>query len=184
MLGTNWWVLTVVVFSLVVGLDKSYNVYNLTVGIRSGVALLGYLIMQVGLWRAEFKWDEEGSNAYLEVTKKDKSLTPDELDAIDFRDDVEIPDEKKKAAFPVPWGFLVGWWVWGLIYLFPIDGTSNFDPTVYGIIALVVCVYVSFVASLPMADAVMSRNATKKKILSMQFLLGWITLGIMSSLDV
>ena len=35
-----------------------------------------------------------------------------------------------------------------------------------------------------MADAVMNRNPQKKKILSLLFLLGWIVLGIMSSLDV
>lgn len=184
MIGTNWWVLTIVVFSLVVGLDDKYNVYNLKLGIRSAVALAGYLIMQVGLWQAEFKWDEEGSAAYLAVANKDKGLTPEELDAMDFGDSIEIPDDQKKAAFPTPWGFLIGWWVWGLSYLFPIDGTNNFDPTAYGVVCVVVCFYVSFVASLPMADAVMTRNATKKKVLSLQFLLGWITLGVMSSLDV
>jgi hypothetical protein len=81
-------------------------------------------------------------------------------------------------------GFLIGWWVWGLSYIFPIDGTSNIKPTRYGIVALVVCVLVSVDASLPMADAVMNRLATKKKVLSLIFLLGWITLGVMSSLDV
>ena len=34
-------------------------------------------------------------------------LTPEELDDIDFGEDVIIPDDKKKAAFPIPWGFLV-----------------------------------------------------------------------------
>jgi hypothetical protein len=34
-------------------------------------------------------------------------LTPEELDVIDFGEDVIIPDDKKKAAFPIPWGFLV-----------------------------------------------------------------------------
>jgi len=167
-----------------VGLQENYNVYNICLGWRVGLAFLGYAIMQVGLWQAEFKWDEEGSAAYLEAAKIDKGLTPEELDAMDMGDDVIIPEDKKKAAFPTPWGFLVGWWVWGISYIFPIDGTKNVDPTVYGIIACVVCCYVSFVASVPMADAVMNRLPTKKKILSLQFLLGWITLGVMSSLDV
>ena len=35
------------------------------------------------------------------------SLAPEELDAIDFGDNVIIPDDKKKDAFPIPWGFLV-----------------------------------------------------------------------------
>ena len=34
-------------------------------------------------------------------------LTPEELEDIDFGEDVIIPDDKKKAAFPIPWGFLV-----------------------------------------------------------------------------
>ena len=34
-------------------------------------------------------------------------LTPEELEEIDFGEDVIIPDDKKKAAFPIPWGFLV-----------------------------------------------------------------------------
>lgn len=149
----------------------------------SAVALAGYLIMQVGLWNAEFKWDEEGSSAYLAAAKKDKSLTPEELEVMNMGD-VSIPDDEKKAAFPVPWGFLIGWWVWGLSYLFPIDGTLNLAPTNYGNAALAVCLFVSYVASLPMADAVMNRLPSKKKMLSLLFLLGWISLGILSSLDV
>ena len=47
-----------------------------------------------------------------------------------------------------------------------------------------VCFAVSFVASVPMSDAVMNRLPQKKKMLSLAFLLGWITLGIMSALDV
>jgi len=139
--------------------------------------------MQVGLWHAENKWDEEGSVAYLEAAGKDKGSAPEALEAMDMGD-VTIPEDKKKAAFPVPWGFLIGWWVWGVSYLFPIDGTSNVDPTIYGIIALVVCVVVSFVASVPMSDAVMNRKPTNKTVLSLMFLTGWIVLGVMSSLDV
>ena len=184
MIGTIWWVVTLVVVALTAGLQDSYNVYNTMIGWRALIAFLGYLIMQVGLWQAEFKWDEEGSTAYLKAAGVDQSLTPEELDSMAMREDILIPDEEKKAAFPVPWGFLIGWWVWGLSYIFPIDGTLDIKPTAYGIVALVVCFYVSFVASIPMSDAVMNRLPTKKKILSLQFLLGWITLGVMSSLDV
>ena len=42
----------------------------------------------------------------------------------------------------------------------------------------------SFVASVPMSDAVMNRLPTKKKTLSLAFLMGWITLGVVSALDV
>ncbi|KAL3922559.1 MAG: hypothetical protein SGILL_002144 [Bacillariaceae sp.] len=121
MLGTSWWVVTIVVFA-VTAWQNEYNVYKLMFGLRSLVAFLGYLVMQIGLWNAEFKWDEEGSAAYLEVAGKDKSLTPEELDSMEI-EDVEIPQDKKKAAFPTPWGFLVGWWLWGLSYMFPVDGS-------------------------------------------------------------
>ena len=69
--------------------------------------------MQIGLWKAENHWDEMGSKAYLEAAAKkvdakaSGSLAPEELDAIDFGDNVIIPDDKKKDAFPIPWGFLV-----------------------------------------------------------------------------
>ena len=69
--------------------------------------------MQIGLWKAENRWDEMGSKAYLEAAAKkvdakaSGSLAPEELDAIDFGDNVIIPDDKKKDAFPIPWGFLV-----------------------------------------------------------------------------
>ena len=78
---------------------------------------MGYLIMQIGLWKAENRWDEMGSKAYIEAAAKkvdakvSGSLAPEELDAIDFGDNVIIPDDKKKDAFPVPWGFLVSFQV-------------------------------------------------------------------------
>ena len=64
-------------------------------------------------------------------------ITPEELDEIQFGDGVVIPDAKKKEAFPVPWGFLLGWWIWGLSYIFPLDGSVNVNPTGYGIAALI-----------------------------------------------
>ena len=147
--------------------------------------------MQIGLWHAENRWDEMGSAAYLEaassagkVEDAGKGKAPEYLDTINFGDSVVISEEKKKEAFPIPWGFLVGWWLWGLSYIFPLDGTANVSPTPYGIVATVVCLAVSFVASVPMSDAVMNRLPKKKKILSLAFLIGWIVLGIMSSLDV
>ena len=127
-----------------------------------------------------------GSAAYLEVAAKkvdekiSGGMTPEELDDIDFGDKVIIPDDKKKAAFPVPWGFLVGWWFWGLSYLFPITGKGEINPTTYGMVATAVCFGVSFVASVPMSDAVMNRLPQKKKMLSLAFLIGWITLGVTS----
>jgi len=63
--------------------------YHLVLGFRAAVALLGYLIMQIGLWRAELRWDEMGSSAYLEVAAKmveqevSGGMTPEELDSIE-----------------------------------------------------------------------------------------------------
>ena len=99
------------------------------------LALAGYLVMQVGLWKAENKWDEEGSAAYLKAAGKKSDDTPETLEGM-LMGDVTIPADELKAAFPVPWGFLVGWWLWGLRYMFPVDGTKDVAPTNFGIVAL------------------------------------------------
>ena len=136
-LGTVWWLLVVGLVALVAYLVDS-TVHNFVLGFRAAVALVGYLIMQVGLWRAELRWDQLGSAAFLEAALKEDQgenasggMTPEELADIDFGDNVVITEDKKKEAFPVPWGFLVGWWIWGLSYLLPLDGSANISPTVY-----------------------------------------------------
>ena len=50
-----------VVLCAVFGTDDDIDVIYLALGWRAMLALAGYLIMQVGLWRAEFKSDEEGA---------------------------------------------------------------------------------------------------------------------------
>jgi len=57
--------------------------------------------------QAENKWDEEGSAAYLKAAGKKSDDAPEELEAMQMGD-VTIPADELKAAFPVPWGFLVG----------------------------------------------------------------------------
>ena len=66
LLGTIWWVLTVVIVTVVAYSIES-NAYLLVLGFRSAIAFVGYLVMQIALWFAEFRWDEKGSTAYLEV---------------------------------------------------------------------------------------------------------------------
>ena len=66
LLGTIWWVLTVVIVA-VVAYSIEANAYHLLLGYRSAIALAGYLVMQIALWFAEFRLDEMGSTAYLEV---------------------------------------------------------------------------------------------------------------------
>jgi len=180
LVGTIWFLLMFIVVLIVFAL-ADYDALAIFFGSRSMIALAGYLIMQVGLWQAEFKWDEEGSAAYLKQADQDGGKSPEELEAMDL--DATIPEDELKAAFPVPWGFLIGWWVWGISYIFPMDGSFDVKPTVFGIIACVVCFIISYVASVPMSDAVMHRIPDKKKKLSLMFLTGWITLGVMSSLD-
>ena len=80
--------------------------------------------------------------------------------------------------------FQIGWWLWGLSYLFPLNGTCDINPTTYGMVATAVCFGVSYVASVPMSEAVMNRVPDKKKMLSLAFLVGWIILGVTSALDV
>eukprot|EP00959_Pyramimonas_sp_CCMP1952_P364907 7641409-Pyramimonas_sp.AAC.1 len=187
--GVIWFCITIILFT-VVHAASDFNTLRLIIGFRQCIALAGYLIMQIGLWHAENKWDEEGSVAWLDAAGQDPKVAPEVLEAKSLAGDfgepgkVEIPDDKLKAAFPVPWGFLIGWWVWGISYIFPLDGTSDIDPTVTGIIAMIICFFISIVASIPMSDAVMKRKAKKKMILSLMFLIGWISLGITSSLDV
>lgn len=179
--GTIWFFMLFIVAAFIYGF-ADYDALFIFFGWRSGIALLGYLIMQVGLWNAEFKWDEEGSAAYLEAAGQSGSQAPEALEATPM--EATIPDDKLKAAFPVPWGFLIGWWVWGLSYLFPVNGTiEDFEPTWAGIVALVVCLFISFVASIPMSDAVMNRDGPKKMKLSLGFLIGWICLGVFSAVD-
>jgi len=181
LVGVVWFFLLFFIFLFVYAFSD-FDALFLFFGWRMAIALAGYLVMQIGLWHAENKWDEEGSAAYLEAAGQSGSSTPEELEATEMN--ATISDEKLQAAFPVPWGFLIGWWLWGISYMFPVDGTSDVDPTWAGIVALVVCFFVSFVASVPMSDAVMNRIPAKKMKLSLAFLLGWITLGIMSALDI
>jgi len=182
LMGAIWFCFLFILLGIILGITD-YDMLMIFLGWRSMIGLAGYLIMQIGLWYTENKWDEEGSAAYLKAAGKETGLTPEAYEAMDIGADVKIPDDELKAAFPVPWGFLIGWWVWGLSYLFPMDGSFDVDPSAFGIIALIVSFGVSIIASIPMSDAVMNRLPQKKMYLSVAFLLGWITLGIMSALD-
>ena len=69
LLGTIWWVLTVSIVAYIASCIDC-TAYHLLIGYRSAIALMGYLIMQIGLWNAELRWDEMGSKAYLEAAAK------------------------------------------------------------------------------------------------------------------
>ena len=86
-----------------VSLPCAPQAVHLVFGWRSMLALAGYLVMQVGLWKAENKWDEEGSAAYLKAAGKKSDDTPETLEGM-LMGDVTIPADELKAAFPVPCG--------------------------------------------------------------------------------
>ena len=55
LLGTSWWLFPVGLVTMVAS-SIDATAHNLVLGCRAGLALLGYLIMQIGLWRAELRW--------------------------------------------------------------------------------------------------------------------------------
>ena len=69
-LGTIWWTLTLIIVASVAGAGIEESGLKIKIGTRSLLALVGYLVMQIGLWMAEDKWDEMGSKAFLEEAKK------------------------------------------------------------------------------------------------------------------
>ena len=148
-----------------VSLPCAPQAVHLVFGWRSMLALAGYLVMQVGLWKAENKWDEEGSAAYLKAAGKKSDDTPETLEGM-LMGDVTIPADELKAAFPVPCG-----------------GSSSAG----GSGASATCSL--WTARRTLSDqfrhrGVMNRLGKKKKVLSLLVLAGWITLGVMSALDV
>ena len=65
-LGVTWMAVTFGVLCYLL-YQANYNTIQLVIGWRSMLALVGYSIMQFGLWKAEFKWDEEGWFAVYNV---------------------------------------------------------------------------------------------------------------------
>ena len=49
LLGTTWWLFTVGLVAMVASCIDATAHNNLVLGYRAGLALLGYLIMQIGL---------------------------------------------------------------------------------------------------------------------------------------
>ena len=114
LLGTIWWFSTVGIIAYVASCVDC-TAYHLLFGYRSGIALLGYLIMQIGLWNAEQRWDEMGSTAYLEAAKKDKekvsgAMSPEELDEIDFGTMLSFLRIRRRKPSQFPGD---SWWVGG-----------------------------------------------------------------------
>ncbi len=79
-------------------------------------------------------------------------------------------------AFPFPIAFLIGWVLFAISYLFPVDGGTELVFGISNIIAVVFSLMLGVIASVPMGDAVRYRKSVKKQRLSMMFLLSWIGL--------
>ena len=140
-------------------------------GPRSILSLIGIATIIGGVWYIDRTWDEKGSKAY----ERAKANT-------DSSGKVTIPQKEKEAAFPMPIAFIVGWIIFAISYLFPTSGGYSIEISTPIIVAMVFSLILSFVASIPMGDAVMNRKADKKKKLGMAFMLSWVGLTVATGL--
>jgi hypothetical protein len=142
-------------------------------------------------------WDEKGSAAYKKHasitasnnTKQQETETKDSTSASaplvspPKEPLPQVPLEELQAAFPFPWAFLVGWTLLGTSYFCPLDGTSKpWIGSGAAMGAAAVCLALAWIASVPMGDAVMTRNGTRKLRLSMLFVSSWVVLVVVSGL--
>ena len=142
----------------------------LAYGPRAFLSLTGIVTLVTGVWHVDRTWDEKGSKAY-ERAKKDSSGGT-----------VTIPTKDLDDAFPFPWAFLLGWAMFAISFLFPVDGSTAI-VTSPSILAAVGCsLALGVIASVPMGEAVRNRNGPRKAMLGMLFLLFWILLTVASSL--
>ena len=141
----------------------------LVYGPRAFLSLGGIVTLVLGVWHVDRTWDEKGSKAYNRVAKESNG-----------KEKVTIPTKDLDAAFPFPWAFLLGWTMFAASYLFPVDGSMTIQKSPCTLAAVAISLLLGIVASVPMGDAVRNRNATKKAILGMSFLLLWVMLTIAS----
>jgi hypothetical protein len=92
--------------------------------------------------------------------------------------DVVIPQEELDGAFPFPLAFILGWIIFALACLFPLDGSSKIEFTATSVLAAVASLALGYIASIPMGEAVKNRDGAMKQKLGMMFVLSWIVLAI------
>ena len=141
----------------------------LVYGPRAFLSLGGIVTLVLGVWHVDRTWDEKGSKAYSRVAKESNG-----------KEKIMIPTKDLDAAFPFPWAFLLGWTMFAASYLFPVDGSMTIQTSPGTLAAVAFSLLLGIVASVPMGDAVRNRNATKKAILGMLFLILWIMLTVAS----
>ena len=156
---------------------------NLLSTLSSCLHEYGFLLLS-GVDRS---WDEMGSAAYKRAllnnnsTKEKKipsSKTP--LIGAPSSSSVDIPLKDLEDAFPFPTAFLIGWALFGVSFFSPMDGSNNFQVTWYALVAALLCLVLGWIASVPMGDAVMTRNGPKKSKLGLAFVSSWLLLTIFS----
>jgi hypothetical protein len=129
-------------------------------------------------------WDEIGSEAYKRAVLNSKDSTeskvPTSKTPLAGAPSVEIPTKDLQDAFPFPTAFLIGWALFGVSFFSPVDGSSDFQITWYALFAAAICMALGWIASVPMGDAVMSRNGPKKAKLGLAFVSSWLLLTIFS----
>jgi len=139
-------------------------------GPRACLSLSGIVTLVLGVWHVDRTWDEKGSKAYNRVAKESNS-----------KENIIIPTKDLDAAFPFPGAFLLGWTMFAVSYLFPVDGSFSIETSPSTLAAVAFSLLLGIVASVPMGDAVRNRNASKKAMLGMSFLLLWIMLTVATS---
>ena len=145
----------------------------LVFGPRSLLSLSGIVTLVLGVWHVDRTWDEKGSKAYHRVAKGRNSK----------EGDIKIPSKDLDDAFPFPWAFLLGWVMFGVSYLFPVDGSFSLYLTPSSLAGLLVSLMLGVVASVPMGDAVRTRNKGRKELLGMAFLVLWLVLSVVTSIN-
>jgi|GEM_PF-3124816 len=138
-------------------------------GPRSLLSLVGIITLMIGVWYVDRAWDEKGSAAYARAKAKSANLK-----------DVVVPEEELKAAFPFPTVFILGWVIFASSFLFSAGGGWMLNITPVSLAAIFFSLALAFIASVPMGDAVLHRNKSKKMKLSMMFMLLWIGLTVAS----
>lgn len=141
-------------------------------GVRSIVSLIGIATIIAAVWYTDRAWDERGSAAY-------KRAKPDGVN----ERDVVIPREELDAAFPYPWAFILGWVIFGVACLFPPGDAVAPAAGASNLAALAFSLALGWIASVPMGEAVRTRNHSFKLHLGMAFVLCWIGLSVSLGLD-
>jgi hypothetical protein len=156
-------------------------------GARSILSLIGIILLVAGVWHVDRTWDEEGSKAYEQAASNgstNKSYAQAVSNGSTSKEDtsllnaVTIPQEALDAAFPFPWAFLFGWLLHGVAYFYSVDGGIGINVTSWAAIGFLSSLALAVIASVPMGEAVKSRDSGKKTKLGMMFVACWLLLTV------